>query len=136
MAYSRVVVRKLHAVIETPEYLSRAIRLIADAERSAIVDHLARNPTAGDLIPGTGGARKLRWAREGGGKSGGVRIVTYFGGVDISVFLLTMFAKNEKSDLAPAERNQLKQVLGEVARNYREGVARNVQSRRKHPSWR
>ncbi len=130
------MIRKLHAVVETPGYLAKAIRLLLDIERMAIVDHLARNPTAGDLIPGSGGARKLRWAREGGGKSSGVRIVTYFGGVDIPVFLLTMFAKNEKSDLTPAERNQLKQVLGEVARSYREGVARNVQSRRKHPSWR
>jgi hypothetical protein len=62
----------LHTVVEMPEYLSRAEGLLSEAERIAIVDWLAANPTAGDLIVGTGGARKLRWAAKGKGKSGGV----------------------------------------------------------------
>ena len=68
----------LLTVAELPEYLRAATRLLADADRRAIVDHLAAHPTAGDLIEGTGGVRKLRWARDGRGKSGGVRVIYYF----------------------------------------------------------
>jgi len=68
----------LRTVAELPEYRRAATRLLADAARRAIVDHLAAHPTAGDLIEGTGGVRKLRWARDGRCKSGGVRVIYYF----------------------------------------------------------
>jgi hypothetical protein len=126
----------LHAVVKTFEYLARAKRLFEESERAAIVDFLARNPTAGNLVPGTGGARKLRWALPGRGKSGGARVVTYFGGVDVPLFLLSAFGKNEKVDLSPAERNAFKAKLTELADTYRKGTQRYVQSGRKSPSWR
>ena len=50
------------SVVETPEFLSAARKLLTDEERAVLVDYLAYNPTSGDLIPGTGGVRKLRWA--------------------------------------------------------------------------
>ncbi len=53
----------LLTIAELPEYLRSATRLLADGDRRAIIDHLAANPTAGDLIEGTGGMRKLRWAQ-------------------------------------------------------------------------
>jgi hypothetical protein len=53
------------SVVETPEFLSATRRLLADEERALLVDYLAYNPTSGDLIPGTGGVRKLRWGLEG-----------------------------------------------------------------------
>jgi len=64
-------------VVETPEFLSATRTLMDEAERAQLVDYLARNPTAGELIPGTGGVRKLRWGLEGRGKRGGARVV-YF----------------------------------------------------------
>ncbi len=70
----------------------------------------------GDLIQGTGGIRKLRFAVKGKGKSGGVRIAYYYYNESMPVFLLTVFAKNEKADLTRAERN----ALGKVARALRE----------------
>ena len=70
----------------------------------------------GDLIQGAGGIRKIRFAIKGKGKSGGVRIVYYYYNESMPVFLLTVFAKNEKADLARAERN----ALGKVARALRE----------------
>lgn len=136
MAYNRSVKKALHAVVETPGYIDDTKRLFDEAERAAVVDLLARDPMAGDVMPGTGGARKLRWAIPGRGKSGGARIVTYFGGADIPVFLLAAFGKNEKSNLSMAERNALKSVLTELADAYRDGVKRNVQSGRKNPSRR
>jgi hypothetical protein len=123
---------KPHSVVETPEYLRRAKRLFDDAERIAIVDFLARDPTAGDIVPGTGGARKLRWAMAGRGKSGGARIVTYYGGADVPLFLLSAFGKNEKSDLSASERAELKTALSALSEVYRWGAARYVQSQRKH----
>ena len=94
-------------VAELPEYLRAATRLLADDDRRAIVEHLAAHPSAGDLIEGTGGVRKLRWARDGRGKSGGVRVIYYFHSEAMPLYLLTMFAKNERANLSKAERNAL-----------------------------
>ena len=97
----------LLTVAELPEYLRSAAKLLADTERRAIIDHLAAHPAAGDLIEGTGGVRKLRWARDGRGKSGGVRVIYYFHSEAMPLYLLTMFAKNERTNLSKAERNEL-----------------------------
>ena len=59
------------------------------------------------MIEGTGGVRKLRWARDGRGKSGGVRVIYYFHSEAMPLYLLTMFAKNERANLSKAERNEL-----------------------------
>ena len=97
----------LLTIAELPEYLRSAAKLLADTERRAIIDHLAAHPAAGDLIEGTGGVRKLRWARDGRGKSGGVRVIYYFHSEAMPLYLLTMFAKNERTNLSKAERNEL-----------------------------
>ena len=91
MAYNSGARSPLHTVVETPEFLSRAKRLLTDAERLALVDHLAANPTAGDLMEGTGGARKVRWGARGKGKRGGARVISFYGGPGLPVFLLTLF---------------------------------------------
>ena len=80
---------------------------------------LAANPAAGDVIEGTGGARKVRFAGKGKGKSGGYRVITFFAGTDIPVFLLNIFAKNEKTDLKPRERRVFKNVLSDMVKTYR-----------------
>ncbi|CAM4051769.1 Addiction module toxin RelE [Novosphingobium lubricantis] len=98
----------MHTIIETAGYLSAASDAgMTDEERNTVVDVLAANPTAGDIMPGCGGARKLRVAKPGKGKSGGYRVITYFGGEDVPVFLLTVFGKNERANLTKAERNGL-----------------------------
>jgi hypothetical protein len=101
----------LLTIAELPEYLRTASKLLADVDRRAIVDHLAAHPTAGDLIEGTGGVRKLRWARDGRGKSGGVRVIYYFHSEAMPLYLLTMFAKNERANLSKAERNELASLV-------------------------
>jgi len=97
----------LLTVAELPEYLRTAGKLLAEADRRAVVEYLAAHPKAGDLIEGTGGVRKLRWARDGRGKSGGVRVIYYFHSESMPLYLLTMFAKNERANLSKAERNEL-----------------------------
>ncbi len=84
-----------------------------------MIDFIAANPDAGDVIPGTGGARKLRFGIKGKGKSGGARVVTFYSGLDIPVFLLAIFSKNQKINLSQKERNELKGELRGLVRDYR-----------------
>ena len=97
-------------VAEVPEYLRRSKGLLSAAEREAVVAYLAANPTAGDLIRETGGVRKLRWARGGRGKSGGVRVIYYYHSDRIPLYLLTIFAKGERANLSAEERHELAQL--------------------------
>ncbi len=122
--------RALQTVVETPEFRAKARRLLSEDERIALIDHLAAHPDAGEPIPSTGGARKFRWALAGKGKRGGARVITFTSGPSIPVFLLSVFGKNEKADLTASERNELRQVLGELVETYRRGVTRHVQGRR------
>jgi len=90
-----------------------------DAERAELVGYLAYNPTAGDVIPGTGGVRKLRWALEGRGKRGGARVVYFYHDMQMPLYLLTAYAKNERENVSQAEINALQKVaraLVEVSR--------------------
>jgi hypothetical protein len=110
----------MQVVVET-DYFVRDVKAagLSGQEHAAMVDFMARNPAAGHEIKGTGGARKVRFARKGKGKSGGYRVITFYSGEDIPVFLLNMFAKNEKTNLSPAERNELKATLAALADAYR-----------------
>jgi len=121
--------RSLHTVVETPEFQREVRGRLAGFERDALIDYLAANPDAGEVMQGTGGARKFRWATGGKGKSGGVRVITFYSGPPVPVFLLTVFGKGEKVNLTQAERNVLRKVLGELVKEYREGVRQNVKGR-------
>ena len=101
----------LTTVAETPEYLRCAARLLPAAERGTIVEFLAAQPRAGDLVQGTGGVRKLRWGRGGRGKSGGVRIIYYHHSEAMPLYLLTVYGKNEQANLSKAERNELAKLV-------------------------
>ena len=121
--------RPLHTVVETPEFQRKIGRLLSAEERRALIDYVAANPDAGDVMPGTGGARKLRWGAGGKGKRGGVRVITFYSGPPVPVFLLTAFGKGQKIDLTQVERNELRRVLGALVEQYLEGVRRHVQRR-------
>jgi hypothetical protein len=110
----------VHTVVETPAYLRAAKESgMTVAEMARAVDLLAANPQSGAMIVGTGGCRKVRIAKERRGKSGGYRVITFFGGDDIPVFLVTVFGKNEKADLSGAERNALAKMTAVIAAEYR-----------------
>jgi hypothetical protein len=103
-------------IVETKAFQERAKSRMSREEIGSAVTMIARNPTCGRLIKGTGGIRKVRFAVGGRGKSGGVRIIYYFYSENIPVFLLTVFAKNEKSDLTQAERK----ILAGLAKKLRD----------------
>jgi hypothetical protein len=84
-----------------------------------IASMIAVDPESGALVPGTGGARKLRHAGRSRGKSGGYRTIHYYGGHDIPVFLLAIYGKQRKGDLSQDERNELAAILPKITNAYR-----------------
>jgi hypothetical protein len=109
----------MQTVVETPSYLAAADRLFSRDERMAIVERLASDPTCGVVIPGSGGIRKVRFGFGARGKSGGARIIYLFSGESLPVFVLAAFAKNEKANLSPAERNALARMVTDMIEDYR-----------------
>ncbi len=101
-------------VVETSAYLKRAVKLLTDLEREEVVFLVADNPLVGDLLVGTGGVRKTRFARGDRGKSGGVRVVYFFYDEEIPVYLLTVFAKKDRANLTKDERNQLGKLTAKI----------------------
>jgi len=93
---------RLQTVVELPEFQRRAKAIMSDRERGAAINFVAANPEAGVALGG--GLRKVRIPREGGGKSGGFRTIYVFGGTHMPIFLITVFAKNEKANLSKAEQ--------------------------------
>jgi len=105
-------------VVELPEFIRRSKKLLSEKERENIIDYLASHPVSGVIIQGTGGIRKLRWKREGSGKSGGVRIIYYYQNENYPVFLLTVFGKSEKANLSKAQRNELAKLVKILIESY------------------
>jgi len=108
----------LLTVIETPSFLRDAKKLLTDDEREALVNFLSSNPLAGKLVKETGGIRKIRWAQEDTGKSGAYRVIYFFHSMEIPLFVLNIFAKNEKANISQAERNELKKLAGLLVKQY------------------
>lgn len=93
---------RLQTVVELPEFQKRAKAIMSDEERAAAIIFIAANPEAGVSLGG--GLRKVRIPRDGGGKSGGFRTIYVFGGSHMPIFLITVFAKNEKANLTTSEQ--------------------------------
>lgn len=105
-------------VVETPFFLRKAATLLDEGERSDLVVFLGMNPEAGDVVPETGGVRKMRWAAQGRGKRGGVRVIYYFHNETFPLFLLTLYAKNQRANLTKVERSEFKKLVPLLVRTY------------------
>ena len=116
---SQVNEGRWNGVAETEHYIARASKLLTEEERDAVTLMLARNPTCGDVMKETGGLRKLRVGVQGRGKSGGARVVYYFYNGTMPLFLLEVYAKNEKEDLSAADRKRMIRLTTEIRRHYR-----------------
>jgi hypothetical protein len=109
-------------IAETSSYTRMAEKLFSEEERNGVVDFLAENPKAGDLMEGTGGIRKLRWRRNHKGSRGGVRVIYYFHNETMPLYLLTLFGKGEKENLTKAERNALASLVKLLVDAHEEGA--------------
>ncbi len=98
-------------IAETEQFQKKVSQLLSESEKEDLISYLSDNPNAGDLIQGTGGVRKLRWARRGMGKSGGTRVIYYHHSEMMPLYILTIFGKNEKSNLSMNEKQILSKTV-------------------------
>lgn len=105
-------------IIETAQFIKKSEKLLNKSEVKELIDQLAENPEAGDIIAQTGGIRKFRFARAGQGKSGSYRVIYYYYNPKNPVFLFTLFGKNEKANLSQAE----KQAFYKAIQNLKKGL--------------
>lgn len=108
----------MQTVVETPGYLKAAEAIFSKAELERIVTMVAADPECGEIIQGTGGFRKVRIARSGMGKRGGARLIYIARGEAFPVFLVAVYAKNEKENLTKKERNELAKRADEIFARY------------------
>jgi hypothetical protein len=103
------------AFLETTVFTRRITALLDDTEYAELQQALVVNPKAGDLIPGTGGIRKIRWSHEGRGKGkrGGVRVIYYWRGANDAIYMLFAYSKDEREDLTVEQKRTLKRIVKE-----------------------
>ena len=97
--------------IETSLFTKLLPRYLSDDEYLALQWHLLERPAVGDIVRSSGGVRKARWAIEGGGKRGGIRVIYYWKQSADEIWMLTLYAKNERATI-PA--HILKQIAQEI----------------------
>jgi mRNA-degrading endonuclease RelE of RelBE toxin-antitoxin system len=97
--------------VETPIFTKRVLQLMDDESYAALQVHLAKRPDAGDLIRGSAGMRKIRWAGSGRGKRGGLRIIYYWWVAKDRISMLLVYPKNERDDLTADQVKLLRKAL-------------------------
>lgn len=98
-------------VIETLLFQKQWPLYWTEEERGEFSAYLAENPEAGDVVPGSGGIRKVRWRRAGSGKSGGVRVIYFVRTVEEEIVLLTLYAKSTADNLTGAKLKEIRRAL-------------------------
>ncbi len=98
-------------IIETPIFREDADSIWSEEERGAFCAWLAANPKAGDVIPGSGGCRKVRWSKSGAGKRGGVRITYYNRLVIGEIWLLVIFSKSVRGNIPSHILRTIKETI-------------------------
>jgi hypothetical protein len=101
----------MHSVLETSAFTRRADALLSREDRADLINTLARNPEAGDVIPGLGGVRKLRFAPAGRGKSGAFRVIYYVLTEDRPILAIFLYGKNERANLTPDQKAAARRLV-------------------------
>ena len=121
------VTKRPISVVELSTFIRSAEAAGLDSEDcDALIDFLARNPLAGDVIKETGGVRKLRWAREGGGKSGGYRTVYFYYDEDAPIYAILVYGKGRQVDLTPKQRKSAASFVDALKKAIRARRARKA----------
>jgi mRNA-degrading endonuclease RelE of RelBE toxin-antitoxin system len=98
----------LPLIVEDKEFTVAALDVLGEDEIFKLKCFLTEQPEKGDLIPHSGGLRKLRWAAKGKGKRGGARIIYYYIVAPATIRLMEIYTKNEQENISPQALNQLK----------------------------
>jgi hypothetical protein len=104
------VTARLITVAETPLFVRQAEQVWTNAEREEFVNFIAGNPEAGDLIPETGGVRKVRWGKGGSGKRGGARVIYFHHNASRPLYLLMVYAKARRENLSGDEKRAVRKL--------------------------
>ncbi|GMV31962.1 MAG: hypothetical protein AMXMBFR59_40870 [Rhodanobacteraceae bacterium] len=97
--------------IETPVFTGQVKAILSEDEYRELQTYLASNPTAGDVIQGTGGLRKIRWGAKGKGKRGGARAIYFHRNNAHQIYMVFLFSKNQSSDLTQAQKKALSALV-------------------------
>ena len=110
----RIVAPDVLRFIETPIFTEDIVRILTDSEYAELQAALILQPDLGEVIPGTGGLRKMRWAfpSQGRGKRGGVRVVYYWYVSDSLIYLLMVYPKSKREDLSAQQKQMLRRIAG------------------------
>jgi mRNA-degrading endonuclease RelE of RelBE toxin-antitoxin system len=98
----------MFTIVETPTFVRRAEKLLSEDERRDLIDYLAANPLAGDVMPETGGVRKVRYSGRGKGKRGGYRVIYYVFDEGAPLYALLIYGKDEQDDLTAEQRKAVR----------------------------
>ena len=99
----------MYTVTETTDFVAFAAEVWSDEERLDFIDWISENPLAGDVMPTTGGLRKVRWKREGMGKRGGARVIYYNRLANGDIVLLLVYAKAKFDNIRPEILRKIKE---------------------------
>lgn len=101
----------VYTVVETPLFQRLADGHWTEEERSSFVSFIAAHPEAGDVVPGSGGVRKVRWSTAGRGKRGGLRVI-YFNRLSAGeIWLLVLYAKAEAENIPAHVLHRIKEEI-------------------------
>ena len=103
----------MHTVVETLLFQRQWPLYWTEEERGAFAAYIAEHPVAGDVVPESGGIRKVRWGRAGSGKSGGVRVIYFTRNAEDEVVLLTLYAKSKIDNLTGPKLKEIRRALEE-----------------------
>jgi len=106
--------QKLLTIVELESYLKSKERTWTEEENDEFLEFIASRPYAGTVLRGSGGVRKVRYQREGTGKSGGVRVFYYFLNREDLIFLILVYSKTQKDSLTQSQTNQLNKLSKEL----------------------
>ena len=108
----------MQSLVPIGSFEQKARALVGDAEFENMLEFLARHPRAGRIIPGTGGLRKVRFARPGHGKRGGTRVIYFYHSENKPILLLLIYAKAGRENLDPEQAVRLRKYVKEIVQQF------------------